>query len=192
MTSSIGRFTMRTLNANNGAAANGTTSALSIVSCNSGMYALVGESGSFSQRSEKAIDLTPDFGSTGKSAPVCADKTNQLVAFVDGNKVVLGRMRLPAVPGPVHEQGAYVRLHFAQDRIRFDDVGPRVERQQRLGGTRGTRIQCDYLSVRCTVEEKRHVDGNHQSIPLGVCHPKVLQKHHAARHALVLCAALAF
>src|ERR1700733_5546675 len=104
MTSSLRELTMRTLNASNGAAANGTTSAFSIVSCNSGIGALGADAGSLSQRREKAIDLTPDLGTTGKSPPVCADKTNQLVAFVDWNKVVLGRMRLPAVPGPVHEQ----------------------------------------------------------------------------------------
>ena len=40
---------------------------------------------------------------------------------------------------------------------------------RRLGWSRGARVESDHLSVRRTVEEESHLDGNHESVPLGIC-----------------------
>src|ERR1700730_10229636 len=40
------------------------------------------------------------------------------------------------------------------------------------------------------LEEERHVDRNHQPVPLAVCQVKILQKQDSARNALVLRATL--
>jgi hypothetical protein len=61
--------------------------------------------------------------------PVRANQTNQLVAFVDGNEIILGRVRASAMPNPVDKQGGDVRLHTAQYGIGFNDVRPRVQSQ---------------------------------------------------------------
>src|ERR1700730_9813234 len=44
--------------------------------------------------------------------------------------------------------------------------------------------------MRGALEEERHLDGNHQSVPLAVRQLKIPQKHDSARDALVLCATL--
>src|ERR1700745_71560 len=91
MISSHALFMTRTLNDSSGAAANWTTSALSIVSCRSGMGALFVEPRSLLEPGKKRGNLAPDFRAAGKPAPVGADQPNQLVALIDGNQVILGR-----------------------------------------------------------------------------------------------------
>src|SRR5580704_241164 len=46
--------------------------------------------------------------------------------------------------------------------------------------------------MRRALEEKRHFDWNHQSVPLAVCQFKIPQEQNSAWNAFVLCAALTF
>src|SRR5579863_3702229 len=139
---------MRTLKDNNGAAANFTTSALSIVSCNSGMRVLLAGASSFLEALKKRANLAPDFCPAGKPAPVRADQSDQLVAFVDRNEVIL-RGRSPSdMAHAIDEQGSHIVLHLAQDGIHLHDVSPGIQRKQRFGGPRRARIQGYHFSLR--------------------------------------------
>src|SRR5580704_279942 len=125
MTSSAESFTMRILNAISGAAAYGTASALSTVNCKLGMHALASDSRSLPQCGKESSNLPPDFRATRQPVPVHADETNQLVALIDRDEVILRRLRTSAKPNPIDEQGSHVGFHFVQDRVRLNNVRPR-------------------------------------------------------------------
>src|SRR5271170_5317349 len=97
-----------------------------MVSCRSGMRALRFVTGPPLQRREKRTYLAPNFGATGKSAPVRADKPDQLVALVDRDKIVLRESRTANMSNAVHQQGGHVRFHLVQHWIRFHNVVPGI------------------------------------------------------------------
>src|SRR5580692_6985543 len=136
---------MRTLNDNSGAAANWTTSALSIVSTRSGMRALLTGSGSRFEMREERANFTPDFGAAGKSAPMHADQPDELVTFVDRNEIVLRGCGASDMPDAVDKQCHHVFLHFCQNRISLHKVSPGVQAEQRLRGPRRAGVQSDDL-----------------------------------------------
>src|ERR1700719_5346125 len=91
MTSLSEALMILVLNSNVGTAAYCITSAPSTVSCRLGMCALTAESSSLLERSKESGDFAPNFGAAGESAPVRANQTDQLVALIDGNEVILSR-----------------------------------------------------------------------------------------------------
>src|SRR6202008_2857125 len=60
------------------------------------------------------------------------------------------------------------------------------ERKQRLSRAGRAWIERNDPLLRFAVKEKRHVDGNHQAVPLGVTHTKVGQETYATRYSPVL------
>src|SRR5580693_3386506 len=181
---------MRTLNDSSGVAANCTTSAPSVVSRRSGMRALTAQSSALLQPGKKCANLPPHFRAAGKAAPVGADQSDQLVAFIDGDQIILGRRSLSNTPDTIDQQCAHVVLHPAQNWIRLHDVGPGVQGKQRFRGSRGAWIQGDYFFVQRTLEKKRHLNRNHQSVPLGVRQLKITKEQDLTRNAFVFCPAL--
>src|SRR5271169_4168806 len=117
---------MRTLNDSSGAAEYWTTSAPSIVSCKSGMHALLTETSSLLEPGKKRSNFAPDFRATGKAAPVGADQPDQLVAFIDWNQVILGRGCASNMADAINEQGGHIVVHVAQNWIHLHDVSPGV------------------------------------------------------------------
>src|ERR1700674_992324 len=117
---------MRTLNDNRGAAENWTTSALSIVSCKSGMLDLLTETSSLLEAGKKRANLPPDFRAAGESAPVGADQTDELVAFIDWDQVILSGGCPSDVSNAINKQGRHIVLHVAQNWIHLHDVRPGV------------------------------------------------------------------
>src|SRR2546423_13169050 len=111
MTSSLTLLTMRTLNDNNGTAEYGTTSALSIASCKSGMAALAGERSPLLESREKSANFAPDFCAARKSAPVRADQADKLVTFIDGNEIVLRHASPSHMPDAIDKQCCHIRGH---------------------------------------------------------------------------------
>src|SRR5277367_200243 len=159
MICSLGLLAMRSLNASNGAAAYWTTSAPSIVSTKSGMRALAADSGAALQRGEKRADFAPHFGAAGKSAPVGADQSDQLVTFINRDQVIFRGDGAAVVADAVDEQRGHVGFHRFQDGVGLLDIHPSFQRQQRFGGPGGTGVERDHLRVRRAVEEERHFDG---------------------------------
>src|SRR5579859_4728375 len=133
----------RSLNARRGAAANGTTSTPSTVTCRSGMRRSLINRRTLFQVGKKLIDVAPDFRAAGKSSPFGANQSNQFVAFVDGREKILPTLRPASHRDPVDQKRDHVRFHTAQYWIGPDDVVPGRQRQRGFNGSRGTRIQAD-------------------------------------------------
>src|SRR5580658_7686403 len=127
MTWSLGLLAMRSLNASNGAAAYGATSAPSIERTRSGMLALATDSGAALQRGKERADFAPHFGAAGKPAPIRADQSDELVTFIYGDEIIFGD-RTAVVANAVDEQRGHVRLHRFQDGISLFDIVPGLER----------------------------------------------------------------
>ena len=72
--------------------------------------------------------------------PVQADQTDELVALVYGNDVVL-RGGAPICSNAIRDQRFYFRLQFAKHRILLFDVSPSLERKQRFDGAGRARIK---------------------------------------------------
>src|SRR5580658_6022 len=100
---SFGLLAMRSLNASNGAAAYGTTSAPSIVRTSSGMLVLATDSGAALQRVEERANFAPHFGAAGKPAPMGADQSDELVTFVYWNQIIFRGDRTAVVSDAVDE-----------------------------------------------------------------------------------------
>src|SRR6202050_1874467 len=124
---SLGLLAMRSLNASNGAAAYWTTSAPSIVKTSSGMLALATDSGPALQRGEKRADFAPHFRAAGKSVPVGADQSHELVTFVYGDQIIFRGDRTSVVSDAVDEQRGHVGLYRFQDGIGLLDVAPSLQ-----------------------------------------------------------------
>src|ERR1700683_4195140 len=120
------------------------------------------------QAAEEFAQFLPDFGAAGKAFPVHANESHELVAFVDGKQVVVGGGVSTGVAEAVDEQAFDVGFHFIQNRIARDDVVPGFEREQRLGCAGRAGIERDYAVLKTAAKKKRHVDGDHQGVPLGV------------------------
>src|SRR3982074_2538413 len=99
MTSSWGSLLIPVLNTSNGVAAYLATSTFSIARFRLGMRT-VPNTGSLLERGEKRAYFAPYFCAAREAVPIGANQTNQLVAFVDGNKVVL-RGNALAVANPI-------------------------------------------------------------------------------------------
>src|SRR5271156_1424660 len=125
---SLGLLAMRSLNASSGAAAYWTTSAPSIVRTSSGMLALATDSGAALQRVEERANFAPHFGAAGKSAPMGADQSDELVTFIYGDQIIFRGDGTAIVPDAVDEQRGHVGLHPLQDGIDLFDIVPSLER----------------------------------------------------------------
>ena len=97
-----------------------------------------------------------------------ANQAHQLVAFVDGKQVVLGRGISAGIAEPVDQQPFHIGFHFVQNRVARHNVVPGFQRQQRFGRTRGAGIKRDDAILKAALEKEGHVDGDHQAVPLGV------------------------
>src|SRR5215469_8972394 len=166
MTSSAGLLEMHTLNVRRGAAANFTASALSTLRCSSGMAYPAVFAGLFFQVREKSVDFAPHFRPAGKPPPMSTDQTDQFVALVDGNQVILVEMRTASCADTIHKQRDDVGLHAPEHGIDLYDVFPGVERQQGFDGARRTWIKSNHSVSRAAVEEESHFDWNAQAVPL--------------------------
>src|ERR1700733_2582317 len=120
---------MRSLNRSVGATVKRCGSAFSIWKLRSGIGFLFHNRGSLFQFVEKARNLLPDLGSTGKAAPVGANQSDQLVAFVDRQQIILWRSKSAGVPDAIDEQSFNVRFHFLYCWICFFNIFPGFEWQ---------------------------------------------------------------
>ena len=90
------------------------------------------------------------------------------------------------VADAVDEQGLDIGPQLAEDRVLLDDLGPGVEREERLHGSRRAGVEWNNSAFDARMEEKRHVNRNEQVFPLRVRHLEVSQKLCATGYAPVL------
>ena len=119
-----------------------------------------------------------------------AYQTNKFEALIDGQKIVLGFLSAASVTNAIHKQGFNIALHVFEYRVHAHDIAPGLEREQRLGRSSRARIKRNNPLLQAALIEERHVDGNHQPIPLGIGHAEVSQKSHASRYSFKLPALL--
>src|SRR5579863_2144419 len=114
MASSGTRFLIWSLNANMGTAAKGTTLAESIWKERSGIHASADDFGFVAEFGKEAADFGPYFCAAGEAFPVGANEADELIAFVDGGDVVLGRAGAVGVADTIDEEGFDVGLQVME------------------------------------------------------------------------------
>src|SRR5271155_990166 len=129
MISSLASFEMRTLNARSGVAAYGTISAVSTASCRLGMRSLAHGYRAAFERGKESANLSPHFRASGKPMPVRSNQADQLVAFVDGNHVILRLGVAAGVAGAIDEEGGDVGLHIDERGIGLFNLSPGLKGQ---------------------------------------------------------------
>src|ERR1051326_3296767 len=145
---------MRSLNDRSGEAANGTASAPSTLKLRSGTGHLAPRAGLRFQFGEETIYLPPDLRAARKAAPVHSDEADEFEALVNRRDVVFAR-----AAHAVDEQRFRVRLQLFEHGVGAHKVFPRVEREQRLGRARRTRIESNDLPRVAAAVEEGHAGG---------------------------------
>ena len=84
--------------------------------------------GLFFQVREKGVDFAPDLRPAGKPSPVGTDQTDQFVALVDGNQIILVEIRTANCADSIHKQRDDVGRQVSEHGIDLYDVFPGVER----------------------------------------------------------------
>src|SRR6516164_6462866 len=125
---------------------------------------------------KKAVDFVPDFLSAGQTAPMHADRSDQLVTLIDRRDEIIS-----CLPRTVDQYRFNVRLQFLQGRILAYQCFPRIEWKERFGGARGTWIIRHHFFSRRTVKEEGEVDRQREILPIGISHCKVGQCTGVAR-----------
>ena len=111
------------------------------------------------QAGEEFAQLRPHFCSAGEAFPVHANQADQLVAFVDGEQVVLGGGVSAGIAQAVDQQAFHVGFHFVQNRIALDNVVPGFQRQQRFGRARRAGIERDDAILQAVRKKKAMLMG---------------------------------
>src|SRR6202011_4525549 len=124
-----------------------------------------------------------------KPVPVDANQADEFVTFINWNDVML-RADAARRADAVHQKSLHRRFDLLEDRVCLNNVVPGIEREQRLGGTGRARIKSADFSLRSAVEEKRHLDRDHQTVPLAVRHLEFTEEQDTPWHALVFRRAL--
>src|SRR6266481_1406795 len=157
---------MWSLNVRAGAAANGTTTASSIWNFSLGMRLLAHHGRLLPQLGKKAPNLLPYFGSAGEPSPVRPDQSDKLVAFVHGRDEILGFGGPASMADPVHQERLDIGFHLAQRGVFLCDITPGFHGKHRFHCASRAGIECYDPVLDAREEEKRHIDGDHQTIPL--------------------------
>src|SRR5437879_865977 len=152
------------LNSVVGPAANGSTSASTIVKSRSGMGA-VHSLGTGRQAGEELVYFLPDFAPAAHALPIEADKADELVTLIDGHQKVPS-----GAAHPVDQQRFDVRFHLSQYRVSLLQFPPGLQRQEGFRGAHRPRVQRHNTLHRSVGAEKGHVDGDAQAFPLHFCH----------------------
>ena len=71
---------------------------------------------------EELLDLLPNLGPAGETAPVHPNQSNQAIALIDGNDEILGGRA-----NPIDQKGFDVRLHRLQRFVLRYDLFPGFE-----------------------------------------------------------------
>src|SRR5436190_773909 len=109
---------------------------------------------------EEPSDLLPHLAASGQPLPARTDHRHEPVALVDGDD------EMPAgAAGAVDKKGLDIGLHLAQHRIGSLERIPRLESEQRLGRSQGTRIEGADPSYVRAVEEVGHLDRDAKLLP---------------------------
>src|SRR6185295_11162751 len=110
--------------------------------------------------------------------PMRANESDELVALINRQQIIFR-----SAAHAVHQQRLRVRLHLLEHGVAAAYFIPRLEVQQRLGGSRRTWVKRDNFSRRAAVEKKRHADRNQQALPLRIRQLEILQITKTSRHA---------
>src|SRR5262249_38143805 len=119
---------MRTQKARSGPTVGWAGSTDSTAKFNSGMCRFLSRTRSSLQLREESPDLVPPRGSAGEAVRVGADNPREPVTLVDADaEVVAGG------PDPIHQECLHIGFEVGESGILRDQLGPRIQRQCRLG-----------------------------------------------------------
>ena len=131
------------------------------------------------QLGEEFLDLVPDIFAAGETFPVLANRSDQLVTFVDWRDEIHAR-----VAHAVRQQRFYIWLHLAQIWIVRSERLPCSQRQERLGRARRARIHRGHFSGRRRIKKEREIDRQRERLPLSVADLEIRQRACIARNQL--------